>query len=41
MTALKIIFIYIWGCEKRKLKHIHMDMREIRFEKMIFVNLDR
>ena len=22
-------------------KHIHIDMREIRFEKLIFVNLDR
>ena len=37
-TALKIIFIYVWGCEKRKPKHIHMDMREIRFEKTDFRN---
>ena len=41
VTAFKIILIYVYGCEKRKPKHVYTDMCEIRFEKLIFVNLDR
>ena len=41
VMALKIILIYVQGCEKRKPKQIYMDWSEIRTENMIFVNLDR
>ena len=41
VMALKIILIYVWGCEKRKLKHVYIDLSEIRYEKLIFLNLDR
>ena len=41
LTALKIILIYVQGCEKRKSKHVYTDWSEIRFEKLIYVNLDR
>ena len=40
MTILKIITIYVYGCEKRKPKHVYIDWSEIRFEKLIFLNLD-
>ena len=36
MTILKIILIYVQGCEKRKPKHVYMDMCEIRYEKIDF-----
>ena len=39
--ALKIILIYVWGCEKRNTTQIHMDMREIRSGNSNFVILDR
>ena len=39
--ALKLILIYVWGCEKRNPTQIHMDMREIRSENSDFVILDR
>ena len=41
VMTLKIILIYVWGYEKRKPKHVYMDWSEIRFEKLIYVNLDR
>ena len=41
VMALKIILIYVYGCEKRKFKHVYTDWYEIRFEKLIFLNLDR
>ena len=41
VTALKIILIYVQGCEKRKPKHVYMDWMKIRTENLIFVNLDR
>ena len=41
MTALKKILIYVQGCKKIKPKHLFTDWSEIRFEKLIFINLDR
>ena len=41
VTALKIILIYVQGCEKRKPKHVYMNWSEIKSEKRIFLNLDR
>ena len=41
MMALKIIVIYVQGYEKRKPKQLYTDFCEIKFEKMIVVNLDR
>ena len=41
VTALKIILIYVQGCEKRKLKHVYTDWMKIRTENLIFLNLDR
>ena len=41
VMTLKIILIYVWGYEKRKPKHVYTDWSEIRFEKLIYVNLDR
>ena len=41
MTALKIIFIYVQGYDKRKPKQKHTGWGEIRSKKQIFVNLDR
>ena len=41
MMALKIIFIYVYGCKKRKPKHVYMDWGEIKIENLIFLNLDR
>ena len=41
VTTPKIIFIYVYGCEKRKSKHVYTDWSEIRTENMIFLNLDR
>ena len=35
------LLIYVQGCAKRKSKQVQMDMCEIRFEKLIFINLDR
>ena len=40
-TPLKIIFIYIQGCEKRNLKHTFTDWMKIRTENQNFINLDR
>ena len=41
MMALKIIFIYIWGCKKRKPKHTAWICVKNRSENLIFVTLDR
>ena len=41
MTALKIILIYVKGCEKRNPIQILKDMRVIRSGKLDFVILDR
>ena len=41
MIALKIILIYVKGCEKRNPIQILKDMHVIRFEKSNFVILDR
>ena len=41
MTALKIILIYVYGCEKRNYTQIHLDIRENKFENLNFVILDR
>ena len=41
LTALKIIFIYVQGCENRNPTQIHMDMCEIRSRNLNFVILDR
>ena len=41
LIALKIILIYVQGCEKRKTKHILTDWNEIKSEKLIFINLNR
>ena len=41
MTALKIILIYVYDCEKRNPTQILKDMRVIRSEKSNFVILDR
>ena len=40
-TSLKIILIYVKGCEKRNPKQVYTDMCEIKSEKLIFTNLDR
>ena len=41
VTALKIILIYVEGCEKRNPTQIHMDMNEISSENFDFAILDR
>ena len=41
VTALKIILIYVEGCEKRNPIQIHMDMNEISSGNFDFVILDR
>ena len=41
LTALKIIILYVQGCEKRKPKHIIMDQSQNRTENLFFINLDR
>ena len=41
VAALKIILIYVLGCEKRKPKHVYTDWGKIRSGKLIFLNLDR
>ena len=41
VTVLKIILIYAKSCEKRKPKHVYIDLCEIRFENLIFLNLDK
>ena len=41
LTALKIIFLYVQGCEKRMLKHIITDQSKKRTEILFFINLDR
>ena len=41
VAALKIILIYVLGCEKRKPKHVYKDWSKIRSGKLIFLNLDR
>ena len=40
-TALKIILIYVQGCEKRKLKYTPTNWIEISSEKLNFINLNR
>ena len=40
-TTLKIILIYVKGCEKRNPTQILKDMRVIRFGKPDFVILDK
>ena len=41
VMTLKIILIYVQGCEKRNPTQILMDMREIRSENYNFVILDK
>ena len=41
LTALKIILLYVQGCEKRKPKHIITDQSQNRCEILFFINLDR
>ena len=41
LTALKIILIYVQGCEKRKPKHIITDWMKNKLENLSFINLDR
>ena len=41
MTALKIILIYVQGCEKRNPTQILMDMHEIGSRNFDFIILDR
>ena len=41
LTALKIIILYVQGCEKRKPKHIITDWSQNRTENLFFINLDR
>ena len=41
LTALKIILLYVQGCEKRKPKHTIMDWSQNRTETLFFINLDR
>ena len=39
--ALKIILIYVYGCEKRKPKYTFMDWMKNSPEKLNFINLDK
>ena len=41
LTALKIIILYVYGSEKRNLKHIIMDWKKINLENLSFLNLDK
>ena len=41
LTALKIIILYVQGCEKRKPKHIITDQSKNRTENLFFINLNR
>ena len=41
LTVLKIILIYVQGCEKRKRKHIIMDWMKNKLENLRFINFDR
>ena len=41
LTTLKIIFLYVQGCEKRKSKYIITDWSQNRTEILFFINLDR
>ena len=41
LTALKIIILYVQGCEKRKPKHIITDWMKIKSEILSFINFDR
>ena len=42
LTALKIIIIYVYGCEKKKRpKQVYTDMCKIKSGKLIVINLDR
>ena len=41
LTALKIIFLYVQGCEKRKFKHIITNQSQNRCEILFFINLDK
>ena len=41
LTALKLIILYVYGCEKRKPKHINMDWSQNRTGIMFFIKLDR
>ena len=40
-TALKIILIYVLGCEKRNPKYTFIDRMKKSSEKLSFINLDR
>ena len=40
-TALKIILIYVQGCQKRKPKHISMDWMKNNPKKLNFINLNK
>ena len=39
-TALKIVLLYVQGCEKRKLKRTIMDQSQNRIEILFFINLN-
>ena len=41
LTALKLIILYVYGCEKRKPKHINTDWSQNRTGIMFFIKLDR
>ena len=41
LMALKIILIYVYGCEKRKPKHIPTDWMKKELKNLFFVNLDK
>ena len=41
LMALKIILLYVQGCEKRKLKHIITDWSQNKTGILFFINLDK
>ena len=41
LMVLKIIFLYVQGCEKRKLKHIPTDQMKTELKNLFFINLNR
>ena len=41
LMALKIIFLYVSCCEKRKPKHTIMDWSQNRIKTLFFINLNR
>ena len=37
----QFLYMFSWGCEKRKPKHLYTNWSEIKPKKLIFLNLDR